>query len=116
MAVSADAAASPPGDTRGTTVAELLPVPADTSPVTDPDGHELAHTLADEPTLSHSLALEDHDEKGIVQQPNRAGEDVADLGWNEPKEHIATPLVGGLDNEDLWLLIRRFNKVSLARR
>jgi hypothetical protein len=36
-----------------------------------------------------------------------------DLGWNEPKEAVAKPLVGGLSNEDLWLLVRRFNKVGL---
>ena len=37
-----------------------------------------------------------------------------DLGWNEPKEAVAKPLVGGLSNEDLWLLVRRFNKVRVT--
>jgi len=47
---------------------------------------------------------------GVAQLPHN--EEVKDLGWNEPKEDIAAPLVGGLDNETLWMLVRRFNKVS----
>ncbi|KAI0505401.1 hypothetical protein F5B22DRAFT_639951 [Xylaria bambusicola] len=90
------------------TVAEVLPVPANTAPVTNPSEHDTANSLREEPTLSHSLAMEDHDEKGFVQIPR--DEEVADLGWNEKKENIPAPLVGGLGNEDLWLLIRRFNK------
>ncbi|KAI0409315.1 hypothetical protein F4802DRAFT_615755 [Xylaria palmicola] len=89
-------------------VADVLPVPATTAPVTNPGEHNVANSLAEEPTLSHSLAMEDHDEKGVVQYPR--DEEVADLGWNQSKESIPTPLVGGIRNEDLWLLIRRFNK------
>ncbi|KAI0467345.1 hypothetical protein F4859DRAFT_525987 [Xylaria cf. heliscus] len=91
-----------------TVVADVLPVPATTAPVTNPHEHDLANSLTEEPTLSHSLAMADHEEKGIVQCPR--DEEVADLGWNQRKEHIPAPLVGGLGNEDLWLLIRRFNK------
>ncbi|KAI0445199.1 hypothetical protein F4803DRAFT_508901 [Xylaria telfairii] len=91
-----------------TGVANVLPVPATTAPVTDPYEHDLANSLTEEPTLSHSLAMADHDEKGVVQYPRN--EEVVDLGWNQRKEHIPAPLVGGLGNEDLWLLIRRFNK------
>ncbi|KAI1742835.1 hypothetical protein F4680DRAFT_411839 [Xylaria scruposa] len=91
-----------------TSVADVLPVPATTAPVTNPHDHDLANSLAEEPTLSHSLAMADHDEKGFVQHPR--DEEVADLGWNSKKENIPAPLVGGLGNEDLWLLIRRFNK------
>ncbi|KAI1365145.1 hypothetical protein F5Y08DRAFT_191757 [Xylaria arbuscula] len=89
-------------------VADVLPVPATTAPVTKPGEHNTANSLTEEPTLSHSLAMDDHDEKGFVQHPR--DEEVADLGWNEQKENIPAPLVGGLGNEDLWLLIRRFNK------
>ncbi|KAI0547762.1 hypothetical protein F4679DRAFT_586227 [Xylaria curta] len=91
-----------------TAVTDVLPVPATTAPVTDPHDHNLANSLTEEPTLSHSLAMADHDEKGFVQHPR--DEEVADLGWNKKKESIPAPLVGGLGNEDLWLLIRRFNK------
>ncbi|KAK3052055.1 hypothetical protein LTS18_012319, partial [Coniosporium uncinatum] len=36
--------------------------------------------------------------------------EVKDLGWHKPEEQIPSPLVGRLPNEDLWLLLRRFNK------
>lgn len=39
-------------------------------------------------------------------------EDVVNLGWNAPADDIANPLVGRLPNEELWLLIRRFDKVN----
>ncbi|KAI1346702.1 hypothetical protein F5Y01DRAFT_297132 [Xylaria sp. FL0043] len=91
-----------------TAVADALPIPATTAPVTDPREHDTANSLTEEPTLSHSLAMGDHDKKGVVQHHRE--EEVADLGWNKRKENIPAPLVGGIGNEDLWLLIRRFNK------
>lgn len=93
----------------GTAVKDLLPIPADTHPVTDPGRTEVSHTLADDPTLSHALATDDHEIKGRAQQEHV--EEVLDLGWNQEKQQIAEPLVGGLDNEELWLLTRRFDKV-----
>ncbi|GAW17205.1 hypothetical protein ANO14919_066580 [Xylariales sp. No.14919] len=92
----------------GTSFADILPIPATTAPVTNPGEYDKANSLAEEPTLSHSLAMGDHDEKGVVQHPR--DDEVVDLGWNERKEKIPAPLVGGLGNEDLWVLIRRFNK------
>jgi hypothetical protein len=81
----------------------------------DPTVHEgRATTLTDTPTESHALAMEaakaTHPAEAGAAQVQHA-EEVVDLGWNEPKELIAKPLVGGLSNEDLWLLVRRFNKV-----
>ncbi|KAF2859144.1 hypothetical protein K470DRAFT_282858 [Piedraia hortae CBS 480.64] len=68
---------------------------------------EVLHTLDDKPTGSHALAVDDHDEKGAAQvEPHVA----TDLGWNEPEYKLPDPLVGGLKNDDLWVLIRRFNK------
>jgi hypothetical protein len=104
---------------------DLLPVP-ETNPTAhegrattliDPTVYEgRATTLTDMPTESHALAMEaakatDPTEAGAAQVQH--AEEVVDLGWNEPKELIAKPLVGGLSNEDLWLLVRRFNKVRL---
>lgn len=89
-------------------------MPDSTQAVTDPDKTEQSHSLTQEPTASHALAQEavhpssDLGGAALVDHD----EDVVDLGWNEPKELIAAPLVGGLDNEELWLLVRRFNKVS----
>jgi hypothetical protein len=99
--------------TGGVVYKDLLPIP-DINP-TEHEGK--ATTLLQAPTDSHALALEGAkaaplEEKGAAQIAH--GEEVVDLGWNEPKELVAKPLVGGLGNEDLWLLIRRFNKVRVS--
>jgi len=85
----------------GTGLKDLLPTPA-ANPNTDSGQTEHA-------SLSHSLAVDDHDEKGHAQLDH--DKEVHDLGWNEKKEDIAAPLVGGMDNDELWLLLRRFDKV-----
>lgn len=94
----------------GTAVKDLLPIPSDTQAVSEPAKEEVSHTLVDDPSLSHALATEDQEVTGLAQQDH--DEEVLDLGWNQQKQEIAQPLVGGLDNEELWLLIRRFDKVS----
>jgi Protein of unknown function (DUF3292) len=92
------------------TVKDMLPVPDNTIPVSDPDHKDLANSLTEEPTLSHQLAMQDHDLKGAAQKDHDV-EEVANLGWNESADQIANPLVGGIKNEDLWVLVRRFNQV-----
>lgn len=62
------------------------------------------------PTESHVLAHADHDDKGAVQIDHGQTE-VRDLGWNEHPTDVPVPLMGGLPNDELWTLIRRFNKV-----
>ena len=57
---------------------------------------------------SHALAHADHEEKGVAQVGH--DESIKDLGWNEHPADVPKPLVGGLPNEDLWKLVRRFNK------
>ena len=97
---------------QGVVLKDLLP-----HPETDHTVHEgKATTILDAPTESHELALEaakginpDH---GTGRAQVAHGQEVLDLGWNAPKEHVEAPLVGGLSNEDVWLLVRRFNKVS----
>ncbi|KAL9020838.1 MAG: hypothetical protein Q9185_001909 [Variospora sp. 1 TL-2023] len=64
-------------------------------------------TDGDHATDSHALANADHDEKGAAQTSEHDG--VKDLGWNEHPKQVPD-LVGGLDNEALWALVRRFNK------
>jgi hypothetical protein len=69
--------------------------------------------LSDKPTTSHALAMaavEEPEEKGEAQVEH--DEETKNLGWNEPPSQIENPLVGGLNNDDLWILIRRFDKVS----
>lgn len=63
-------------------------------------------------TESHALANavpEDIFEIGAAQLDHGSAE-VRDLGWNDKPEDVPSPLVGGLPNEELWTLIRRFNK------
>ncbi|KAK9384130.1 hypothetical protein V1515DRAFT_67142 [Lipomyces mesembrius] len=70
-----------------------------------------------QPSESHSLAAEschaldaepDYSGKENAQllQPNS---EVKDLGWNANMNSIPAPLIPGLSNESLWMLIRRFN-------
>ena len=63
------------------------------------------------PSDSHALAIEsaDHDIKGAVQQNHEAGE-VRDMGWKDHPTDVPSPLVAKLPNEELWTLVRRFNK------
>ena len=67
----------------------------------------------EQPTASHALAEESTDvpleEKGAAQIEHGDIE-VKNLGWNDEAQNVPKPLVGGLKNEDLWTLVRRFNK------
>lgn len=97
---------------EGLALRDLLP-----HPETDPTIHEgKATTIVDAPTESHALALEaasgNNPDHGTGRAQIAHGLEVLDLGWNEPKEHVESPLVGGLSNEEVWLLVRRFNKVE----
>ena len=38
--------------------------------------------------------------------------EVKDFGWNSKPNAVPTPLIKGLANEDLYTLLRRFDKVS----
>lgn len=96
----------------GATIQDILPIP-DPNTIINADKHESSNALGEEATASHALAVADHDEKGAAQIEHDA--EVQDLGWNEPKEQIASPLVGGMDNEELYMLVRRFNKVRSSK-
>ncbi|KAK9850883.1 hypothetical protein MYU51_011509 [Penicillium brevicompactum] len=65
--------------------------------------------LPDGPTDSHVLSQVDQDEKGLAQKAGETAE-ITNVGWGEHADHVAEPLVAGLSNEDLWMLIRRFDK------
>jgi hypothetical protein len=78
------------------------------------DEPEIVEAAPEEtPTDSHELANADHEEKGAAQLDHGQTE-VRDLGWNESPSEVPNPVVGGLPNEELWILIRRFNKVCLV--
>ncbi|KAJ5960386.1 uncharacterized protein N7479_007536 [Penicillium vulpinum] len=61
------------------------------------------------PTDSHVLAQVEQDEKGLSQKAGDTPE-ITNLGWDESPDFIEDSLVAGLSNEDLWMLIRRFDK------
>ena len=67
----------------------------------------------DGPTDSHILAQIEQDEKGLSQKAGDTSE-TTDIGWNDSGVHLEQSIVAGISNEDLWMLIRRFNKVSLG--
>ena len=90
-------------------IKDILPIPDNMDIVTDPEKTETSQSLTDEATISHALATADHDEKGYAQETH--DHEVKDLGWHDPNEKIPDPLVGGLENDELFVLIRRFNKV-----
>jgi hypothetical protein len=65
------------------------------------------------PTDSHVLSQVDQDEKGLAQKAGETAE-TTNVGWGESPDAIVEPLVAGLSNEDLWMLIRRFDKVCIV--
>jgi Protein of unknown function (DUF3292) len=95
-----------PGDDKvpvshGATTSEVKALPT----VTATTG-----VLENAPTDSHALASQEHEEKGEAQISHDEPE-VKDLGWDKVADHQPAPLVGGLPNEQLWTLVRRFNRV-----
>ena len=93
-----------PGDTSRADAAQLSTSNSSTrnTPTSSASG-------SNAPSDSHALANADHDLKGHAQQGSADGE-VKDLGWNEHPADVPKPLVGGLPNDELWTLVRRFNK------
>jgi hypothetical protein len=73
-----------------------------TEPKTDTDGDVLADCITEKPTDSHTRAVE----APVVEGGNPVG-----YGWNKDDPHDVARLVDGLNNEDFWVLVRRFNKV-----
>lgn len=65
------------------------------------------------PTTSHALAEEsiqaDAENRGASQTEHDEIE-VKNIGWNKELHHVPQPVVGGMRNDELWVLIRRFNK------
>ncbi|EJD34906.1 hypothetical protein AURDEDRAFT_140476 [Auricularia subglabra TFB-10046 SS5] len=59
---------------------------------------------SDTPTDSHALAatattaVKTHDQEAL------------DMGWHEHPQDMAQPLIEGVNNDEIWILVRRFNK------
>ncbi|KAK5118040.1 hypothetical protein LTR62_004086 [Meristemomyces frigidus] len=91
----------------GVVLKDLHPLPNGVPASTDSSSKDVSYSLGQEPTMSHALA-NSGDHEGAVAHGHDSG--LRDLGWNAPDDEIANPLVGKLANEELWVLIRRFNK------
>ena len=82
----------------------------DTPMAVDHGNEPMRASTAPRPTKSHALAHTELQDESAIQTQH--GDGPIDLGWNTDVKEIARPLVGGMKNEDLWILIRRFNKVA----
>lgn len=70
---------------------------------------DVGYRQEDNPNFGQELATAPQIEKGFAQVKHEGIED-ADLGWDEEASYTPGPLIGGLSNDELWTLIRRFNK------
>jgi hypothetical protein len=66
--------------------------------------------LGQNTSTSHQLATSEHE---ILGEAQKAGKEdrTTNLGWQANAVGVGT-LVGGLPNDELWMLVRRFNKAS----
>lgn len=62
---------------------------------------------------SHDLAHQEHENKGEAQKD--PGAEVRDLGWHKKPEEMPGTLIGGVQNDDLFAMIRRFNKARTLK-
>lgn len=67
--------------------------------------------LQEKTSESHALAVDEPEIKGAVHEAGKEAR-ITNLGWQANAEGVET-LVGGLPNEELWTLVRRFNKVRV---
>lgn len=100
-------------DDENTAPAYQSPAKPPAVPSSDSEPELVQRHEEDNPTASHELAEEskheDADMKGSCQF-NHNDVEVKNLGWNDAVSKVPQPLIGGLKNEDLWTLLRRFNK------
>ena len=68
--------------------------------------------LGQDSSTSHQLATGQHELRGAVQEAGKEDR-TSNLGWQANAVGV-DQLVGGLPNDELWTLVRRFNKVSAS--
>lgn len=66
--------------------------------------------LGQNTSTSHQLATQEHDLRGAVHEAGKE-DATTNLGWQANAVGV-DQLVGGLPNDELWTLVRRFNKAS----
>ncbi|OSX66771.1 hypothetical protein POSPLADRAFT_1129096 [Postia placenta MAD-698-R-SB12] len=75
---------------------------------TAPDGNPLLQTDAD--VIAQTVELPPDPDKSIDVQLDLKDPEIRDVGWNRDLAHLPPTVVNGLSNEDLFALVRRFNK------
>lgn len=63
------------------------------------------------PQLNEPQVLVSGDANYIAGAAQIDRRDEVNLGWNTSPTEIPNPLIGGIENEEIWALIRRFNSV-----
>ena len=89
-----------------TTLASVLPTSTAAAPANDNAQGGSGSTVLDEPPPHPSTKIEAFQ----LKDP-----EVRDFGWNSAPKAVPSPLVHGLANDDLYTLVRRFNKVGHPR-
>lgn len=106
-----DSGTTPPAVEEGETMRRQLTLGDQPQSSLSPQVQRLGQSpIQQKTTDSHALAMADHDIKGAAQEAGSRAE-VTDVGWRSSPKDMDT-LVGKLPNEQLWTLVRRFNKVS----
>src|SRR5271154_328552 len=109
-----DSGATPPNEVESTAIETKPDATQVTAVAPLPPAAAQNPLLEQKPSESHALATENHELKGTAQEAGKEAH-ITDLGWQANAEVVAT-LVGGLPDEELWTLVRRFNKVFIADR
>ncbi|KZT63651.1 hypothetical protein DAEQUDRAFT_733590 [Daedalea quercina L-15889] len=89
-----------------------MPVRVDTTPEASlavaSDGHPIL--ASDANIVAHTVELPPDAETSADARLDLKDPDVKDIGWNKDMGHLPPTIINGLSNDDLFLLIRRFNK------
>lgn len=109
---------SPPAETMNSLPLSRLPDAPDAvdskinAPfATAPDGYPALESELN--VVADTVDLPPHEELSTDARLDFKDPDTNDIGWNKDMGHLPPAIVHGLSNEDLFLLIRRFNKASL---
>lgn len=90
-----------------------VPVTIDSKPeaplATAPDGNPVLESDAN--VVAHTVELPPDENLGADARLDLKDPDTRDIGWNKDMGCLPPTIVHGMSNEDLFLLIRRFNKV-----
>ncbi|EED19877.1 conserved hypothetical protein [Talaromyces stipitatus ATCC 10500] len=70
---------------------------------------DIIKSETDAPTDSHALAHAEVEETSLIRKLP-GDEATSDIGWRQQPDEFDEPIIVGISNEDLYMLIRRFNK------